>query len=146
MRLTTQTDYALRMLIFLEVMSDVGSHRIDDVAKHYGISKNHLMKVAQKLSAAGFIESKRGRGGGLSLSKPAAQINIGDVVRQMEEVDQFVECHTASNNCLITPVCGLKGIFEGATAAFLAHLDHFTLADTISNPKKFLTLFEREAA
>jgi len=148
MKLTTQTDYALRMLIYLEAMRDAetGRRRIDDVAIHYGISKNHLMKVTQKLAAMGFIESKRGRGGGLSLARAADQINIGDVVRQMEEVDRIVECQTATNSCLITPICGLRNIFAGAAEAFLAHIDQYYLSDVVSDRSAFLELFESRAA
>lgn len=143
MRLTTQTDYALRTLMFLAAQD--GSQTIDDIASGYGISKNHLMKVAQRLAGAGFIISQRGRGGGLQLARDPAEINIGTVVRAMEEVNQFVECSPGSTNqCIITPVCGLSHILADAVGAFLAHLDKFTLADVMGKKERFAEIFALE--
>ena len=130
MRLTVQTDYALRTLMFLA--SQDGSQKIDDIARIYDISKNHLMKVVQRLVANGFVNSQRGRGGGLMLADKPEQINIGAVVRALENTDEFVECQLgADNHCIVTPVCGLKSMLNGAVGAFLAHLDQFTLADVM---------------
>ena len=75
MRLSVQTDYALRTLMFLAVKD--GHHSIAEIAHAYGISKNHLMKVAQRLTAEGFVESVRGRNGGLKLARPANALNVG---------------------------------------------------------------------
>jgi Rrf2 family transcriptional regulator, nitric oxide-sensitive transcriptional repressor len=140
MRLTVQTDYALRTLMFLASQDD--SQKIDDVARVYGISKNHLMKVVQRLVAAGFVNSQRGRGGGLTLADEADQINIGAVVRAMETTDEFVECQMgADNHCIVTPVCGLKHMLNDAVEAFLMHLDQYTLADVVRNKSGFLEIF-----
>ena len=136
MRLTTQTDFALRTLMFLSVSE--GQQTIDAIARHYDISQNHLMKVVQRLVASGFVKSTRGRGGGLQLLRPAREINLGAVVRAMEDVGTFVECFDAgTSRCVVDGVCGLKGILAGGVAAFLAHLDIYTLEDLVPNRKTF---------
>jgi len=122
--------------------SQEGSQTIDDIASAYGISKNHLMKVAQRLANAGFIISQRGRGGGLILARDPEEINIGSVVRAMEEVSQFVECSPGStNHCIVTPVCGLSHMLADAVEAFLGHLDKFTLADVVEQKEQFADIF-----
>lgn len=140
MRLTVQTDYALRTLMFLASQND--TQKIDDIARVYDISKNHLMKVVQRLAAAGFVNSQRGRGGGLTLAGEADQINIGAVVRAMEKTDEFVECQMgADNHCIVTPVCGLKHMLGDAVEAFFEHLDQYTLADVIGKKAEFQKIF-----
>jgi Rrf2 family nitric oxide-sensitive transcriptional repressor len=132
MRLSLHTDFALRTLMFLAV-SD-GNRSIAEIAKAYGISKNHLMKVAQRLVAEGFVEATRGRSGGLQLARPASQINVGVVVRAIEDTGSFVECFDpATNTCVITPVCGLRHALSGAVEAFSRHLDQFSIADMIGD-------------
>jgi Rrf2 family transcriptional regulator, nitric oxide-sensitive transcriptional repressor len=136
MRLTVQTDYALRTLMFLAV-SD-GNQTIDAVAKHYGISKNHLMKVAQRLVAEGFVHSVRGRGGGLALAQAPDQLNLGVIVRAFEDTGSFVECFdAATNSCVVTRACGLKPILAAAVNMFLRHLDHYSVADLIRDKAGF---------
>jgi Rrf2 family transcriptional regulator, nitric oxide-sensitive transcriptional repressor len=132
MRLTVQTDYALRTLMFLAVSE--GHQTIEAIARHYGISKNHLMKVAQRLVAEGYVESVRGRGGGLALARPPEALNLGVIVRKFEDVGTFVECFDpATNQCVATPACGLKHILAGGVAAFMAHLDQFSVADLVTD-------------
>ncbi|WP_116970106.1 Rrf2 family transcriptional regulator, partial [Blastomonas sp. UPD001] len=100
MRLSLHADYALRTLMYLAVHD--GHRSIGEIAGAYGISKNHLMKVAQRLVAEGFIEAVRGRTGGLRLAQAADQVNVGRVVRTMEETGSFVECFDPSTNtCVI---------------------------------------------
>ena len=141
MRLSLQTDYALRTLMFLG--SHDGHHSIAEIAGKYRISKNHLMKVAQRLVAEGFVSSLRGRSGGLMLSKPAAAINIGHVVRTFEDMGAFVECFDAAGGgCIVTPVCGLRQILSGSVEAFLGHLDGFTLADLVGDPARFRSVWD----
>ncbi len=136
MRLSLQTDYALRTLMFLAAKD--GHHSIAEIAHTYGISKNHLMKVAQRLAAAGFVESVRGRSGGLKLARPAHALNIGSIVRILEDTGTFVECFdAATNNCVVTPVCGLRHSLAGALEAFARHLDQFTVADLIPDVASF---------
>jgi Rrf2 family transcriptional regulator, nitric oxide-sensitive transcriptional repressor len=115
-----------------------GHHSIAEIAHAYGISKNHLMKVAQRLAAEGFVESVRGRSGGLKLARPASALNIGSIVRTMEDTGTFVECFdAATNSCVVTPVCGLRHSLAGALEAFAQHLDQFTIADIIPNVASF---------
>jgi Rrf2 family transcriptional regulator, nitric oxide-sensitive transcriptional repressor len=136
MRLSLHTDYALRTLMFLAAKD--GHHSIAEIARAYGISKNHLMKVAQRLAAEGFVESVRGRSGGLKLARPASALNIGSIVRVMEDTGTFVECFdAATNSCVVTPVCGLRHTLVGALEAFARHLDQFTVADLIPNVESF---------
>ena len=136
MRLSVQTDYALRTLMFLAVKE--GHHSIADIACAYGISKNHLMKVAQRLTAEGFVESVRGRSGGLRLARPAAALNVGAVVRTMEDTGTFVECFDAATNaCVVTPVCGLRHVLAGAVEAFSRHLDQYSVADLVPDAEGF---------
>ena len=136
MRLTVQTDFALRTLMFLSVSE--GHQTIEVVARHYGISKNHLMKVAQRLVAEGYVESVRGRGGGLALARPPETLNLGTIVRKFEDVGTFVECFDpVTNQCVATPACGLKHILAGGVAAFMAHLDQYSVADLVADRQLF---------
>ena len=119
MRLTVHTDYALRMLMYLAVKQD-GLATISEIAARYGISKNHLMKVAYRLGTAGYIDTVRGRGGGLRLAKPATAIGLGDIVRQTEPDMALVPCFKpVEANCAILPSCALRGALGRAGAAFL---------------------------
>lgn len=136
MRLTYQADFALRMLMFLAVSE--GHQTIETIARHYGISKNHLMKVAQRLVAEGYVESVRGRGGGLALARAPEALNLGAIVRNFEDVGTFVECFDpVTNQCAATPACGLKHILAGGVAAFMAHLDRFSVADLVTDRRLF---------
>jgi Rrf2 family transcriptional regulator, nitric oxide-sensitive transcriptional repressor len=136
MRLTVQTDFALRTLMFLGASE--GHQTIEVIARHYGISKNHLMKVAQRLVAGGYIESLRGRGGGLALARSPEALNLGAIVRAFEDVGTFVECFDqAKNQCAATPACGLRHILAGGVAAFMAHLDQYSVADLVIDKQLF---------
>ena len=130
MRLTRYTDYALRMLIYLGVAGD-GLSSIHDIAECYAISENHLMKVAHQLGLLGFIETVRGRNGGLRLARRPHEIRIGDLVRQTEEDLALVECFGPANSCRISGSCVLRGVLGDALAAFLAVLDRYTLQDLL---------------
>lgn len=134
MHLTLHTDYALRMLMFLAL--EPGSPRtIEDIATRYGISRNHLMKVAQTLVQAGFVESLRGRGGGLRLAREPAALKLGDVVRATEDGFALVECFDgARNTCLVSAACGLRNPLQEAVRAFIDVLDRYTIADLVSHP------------
>ena len=144
MRITVQTDYALRVLMYLAV--EEGRVTIDAVADGYGISRNHVMKVVQRLSALGYVESRRGRTGGLKLARAPEDINVGGLVRQIEDIGQFVECFAPkTNRCVVTPACGLKSVLAGAVEQFLAHLDRFTVADLVLRPRMFSELLHAES-
>jgi Rrf2 family nitric oxide-sensitive transcriptional repressor len=128
------TDFALRLLMLLALEPDE-LHTIEEIARRYEISRNHLMKVTQTLAQGGFIESLRGRGGGLRLAKPAERINLGAVVRTTEDSLALVECFDHErNSCIVAPACGLRGPLEQALSAFLAVLDRYSLSDLIANP------------
>jgi len=123
--------------------SNEGHHSIAEIASGYGISKNHLMKVAQRLVAEGFVESVRGRSGGLKLARPAPDLNVGEIVRSMEDLGNFVECFdAATNRCVVTPACGLRKALAGGVEAFMRHLDQFTVADLVGDRDRFRSLLD----
>jgi Rrf2 family nitric oxide-sensitive transcriptional repressor len=130
MRLSSYSDYALRILIYLAVQPD-RLPTIAEIADSHAISKNHLMKVAHQLGIGGYIETVRGRGGGLRLGKPAEAIRIGDVVRYTEQDLAIVECLGSGAACRLTPSCTLRGVLGEALQAFLTVLDRYTLADLV---------------
>jgi Rrf2 family nitric oxide-sensitive transcriptional repressor len=135
MRMTFHTDYALRMLLYV-AMRPNGTCTVHQVAETYGLSRNHLLKVAQTLSRLGYLETARGRSGGIRLARPATEINIGALVRATEEDFSLVECMQREGGvCVISPACMLKGMFSEALAAYLAALDKYTLADALRNRK-----------
>ena len=130
-RLTLHTDYSLRLLMLL-ALEPGGLHTIADVAQRYGISRNHLMKVAQTLIGAGFVESVRGRHGGLKLAMAPEKIVLGAVVRKTEDGFTMVECFDRKRcDCIVASVCGLRKPLEEALDAFLSVLDGYTLAEII---------------
>lgn len=134
MRLTLHTDYALRLLMHLAVAPG-RLVTISEVSEAFGISRNHLVKVAHELGKAGFVETMRGRGGGLRLARPAENIAIGDVVRAMEEDFRIVECFDReANTCCIAPACRLKRLLREALEAWLTVLDGATLAELVEKP------------
>lgn len=131
MRLTVYTDFSLRVLIFLALKPD-GLATIGEIAKAYAISKNHLMKVVHQLGVAGYVDTVRGKGGGLRLARPAEDIVVGQVVRHTEPDMALVPCfEPATNPCAILPGCALRGVLSEAKAAFLSILDRHTLADLV---------------
>lgn len=139
MRLNLQTDYALRMLMYLAGAEKIAS--VDEIADSYGVSRHHLMKVAQQLAALGYVEARRGRGGGLTLSRPASEMNVGQLVRAIEPTSGLVECfNPASNECRITAACGLQGMLRQALEDFLKRLDRYSVADLVPNRARFAAL------
>ncbi len=141
MRLTRYTDYALRLLMFLGTHPDELC-TIQQIAGVYGISKNHLMKIAYQLGQAGYVETLRGRGGGLRLAKPPSHIRVGDVIRVTEEDLDLVECFNKDrNSCVITKACRLQGVLSEALDAYLAVLDGYSLEDLISDDTALMKIF-----
>jgi len=135
MRLTTFTDYSLRVLIYLGTAPD-GFATIEQIAGGYGISANHLMKVVHQLGQTGYVVTVRGKGGGLRLARAPESINVGDVVRRTEDGFAIVECfEKGAGNCAIEPSCVLKRALHGALDAFLEALDRYTLVDLLK-PKR----------
>lgn len=140
MQLTLYTDYSLRVLIFLGLKKD-GLSTISEIAESYDISRNHLVKVVHNLAGHGYIQTTRGKGGGLRLAHRPESINIGDVVRHTEVNFTIVECFDMQNcRCPITPICGLKGVLRDATRAFMEVLDRYTLADVLENEGELATV------
>lgn len=134
MRLTLYTDYSLRILMYLGAKQRGELTTIQDISGAYGISKNHLMKVSHELGKAGYIDTVRGRGGGIRLALAPEQINIGEVVRRMEDDFYLVECFNPSGgSCPISPACRLKGVLGRALHAYLQVLDEYTLQDLLLN-------------
>ena len=135
MRLTTYTDYALRVLMYLAANRN-RLVTVQDIANAHDIAKNHLTKVVHQLGILGFVESLRGRNGGLLLGKEPAQICIGDVVRSTEPDFYMAECFDPDKNrCIMSSACILKDTLYSATQAYLAVLDSVTLADLKKNER-----------
>jgi Rrf2 family transcriptional regulator, nitric oxide-sensitive transcriptional repressor len=131
MRLTLHTDYALRALMYLALKGDAPAS-IREIAGAYGISENHMVKVVHGLGRAGFVQTTRGRGGGLRLGRPANEIVVGDVVRHTEEDLALVPCFPGREGCVIAGPCGLERLLADALARFMAVLDAASLADLVA--------------
>ena len=146
MRLNTQSDYALRLLMQLAVNQET-LITISEVSERFRISRNHLMKIAQALGQHGFIESVRGRSGGLRLASPPEEISIGAVVRKMEGDFALVECLPGgSGQCIISSACRLTGIMSEALEAFLQVLDGYTINDLCGQNSKLAKILNMRAA
>lgn len=136
MQLSYRADYACRVLIYLAAM-DSEQSSIEEIAAAFDVSQNHLVKVVHSLGKHGFLHNTRGRGGGIRLARPPAEIILGDVIRKTETNFNVVECFDpATNRCPIHGICGLKPWLNKAMEAFLATLDDVTLADISINRKK----------
>ncbi|HUW27034.1 MAG TPA: Rrf2 family transcriptional regulator [Sulfuriferula sp.] len=133
MQLTQYTDYSLRVLIYLSLKKPEELGTVSDIAKFYGISRNHLVKVVHNLASHGLIQTIRGKHGGMRLARPATEIAIGEVVRLTEPHFDIAECfNKTTNSCAITPVCELKSILGEARSRFLQELDQHTIADAVT--------------
>ena len=139
MHLTSHTDFSLRLLIYLQTFAPEAAS-VRQVADAYGISANHLAKVAQRLTQLGWISSRRGRGGGLMLEPAAAELKLGQMIRTLEPSNALAECHTFSSTCPIEPVCQLKSILQEAHEAFFASLDQYTLGDLAQQKLQLIPL------
>ncbi|MEG1422786.1 MAG: nitric oxide-sensing transcriptional repressor NsrR [Citrobacter sp.] len=128
MQLTSFTDYGLRALIYMASLPEGRMTSISEVTDVYGVSRNHMVKIINQLSRAGFVTAIRGKNGGIRLGKAAKDIGIGDVVRELEPLT-LVNC--SSEFCHITPACRLKQALSKAVQSFLTELDNYTLADLV---------------
>ncbi|WP_119355162.1 RrF2 family transcriptional regulator [Azohydromonas sediminis] len=133
MRLTQMTDFALRLLMYV-ARHDDRLVTIAEVAQAHGLSEAHLMKITHQLAQAGYLETVRGKGGGMRLARPPAQIRLGAVVRDVEPDFTLVECFGSGNQCTLSGGCRLAGVIHDALQAFLARLDAHTLADMLPPP------------
>jgi len=133
MQLTHYTDYSLRVLIYLSQKQPGELATISEIAEFHGISRNHLVKVVHNLSTYGYIQTLRGKNGGMCLAWPAAEIGIGEVVRLTEPNMDIAECFNKENNsCVISPVCNLKSILSDARSSFMQTLDSYTVANALN--------------
>ena len=135
MQLTQYTDYSLRVLIYLGVHPDELA-TITEISDRYQISRNHLVKVVHELGKLGYIETIRGKGGGMRLAVSPEELTIGEIVRNMENNLNIVECFGNESSCAITPNCRLRGILRDALKSFISVLDQYTLKDILVNQKK----------
>ncbi|HID67337.1 MAG TPA: Rrf2 family transcriptional regulator [Roseibacterium sp.] len=134
MRLTSFTDYGLRMLMRMAGNPEQ-AFSTADLAREFDLSRNHLSKIMLRLSRAGVVETKRGGGGGAVLAKAPVDLRLGALVRVLEEDHHLAECFSgATSNCTLDGRCGLKSRLRAAEAAFLADLDRSTLADIALPP------------
>jgi len=145
MKLTTFTDYSLRMLIYVAAAPS-GRCTIAQVAEAFGISESHLVKVAHELGRHGLLRNTRGRGGGLALARPASAINVGEVVRTTEGGDMLAECFAEGGRCPITGRCRLERALAEAADAFYEALARYTLADLIANPRALASVLRWQAS
>lgn len=142
MRLTTMTDYAMRLL--MHVGRNPGRLcTIAEIAQAYAISEAHLMKVTHQLALAGWIDTVRGKGGGMRLAHAPDTIVLGQVVRSIEPDFRLVECLGGGSECQLDGRCRLTGILDGALQDFLAHLDRHTLADILPSPGRTEAVMRR---
>lgn len=131
MRLSLFSDYSLRVLMFAALKG--GPFSLSEVAEAFGISRNHLVKVVNYLAKLGYLETRRGRGGGITLGMKPEDIRIGMVVRRTEGTPPLVECFDKDHNtCVINGSCRLKGALARAVNAFYETLDRHTLRDLVS--------------
>lgn len=140
MHLTNFSDYGMRVLIYLAVNDRPAS--LSRLAEAFGISRNHITKVVNRLAKGGFVVTRRGRGGGIELGAPPDEINVADVVKFTEPDFHLVECFDlARSTCVLTPVCALRNVLGEAQSNFLATLSKYTLADLVHNRRTLTKLF-----
>ena len=140
MRLTTFTDYCLRVLMYVGTAPEERS-TIAEVARAFGISENHLVKVVHFLGREGFLATTRGRGGGVRLAVPAHRINVGTLVRAAEGDPAPAQCfEPGGERCILEKSCRLTGVLVKATSAFYRALDSATLADVIANRDELVSI------
>lgn len=143
MRLTTFSDYSMRVMIYLSLQRD-SLATIADIAKAYSISENHLTKVVHHLAKQGYIDTIRGKGGGMRLAKDPQQVNLGAVLRDTEGGSSLLACVDGEGDCCIMPACKLIRILRESQEALYAVLDKYTLADLLIDqaPLKRILLAE----
>jgi len=142
MQLTTFSDYSMRVMMYLGLQHGKLS-TISEIAKSYNISENHLTKVVHHLAQCGYIETLRGKGGGLRLVLDPSTINIGAVLRASEGDSGLLPCLTKEGECCIQLSCKLMSILNEAQAALFAVLDKYTLADLLVQEEPLMRILFR---
>jgi len=138
MKLTKYTDFSLRVLIYLANLPDGARAQIPQICKLFDISPNHLSKVVNDLAKLGYVDALRGRNGGICLAKPAHQINLASVVKDMESSLDLVDCSTPL--CALSGSCELYGVLGESLKAFMAVLKKYTLEDVSKNKQNILKI------
>ncbi|HEY0276342.1 MAG TPA: Rrf2 family transcriptional regulator [Paenirhodobacter sp.] len=131
MRLTIRTNLAMRCLMFCAVNKNriVRKH---DIAALCNASENHLAQVVNTLAQQGFVETQRGRTGGLRLARPMDQIGVGEVLRAFEAVLPFAECFDPeTNTCPLSEACIFRSALSAALEAFYRAMDDWTIGDLV---------------
>lgn len=142
MQLTVHADFALRVLLYLGMVPEGATS--GEISEAFGISRNHLIKVIQRLRELGYVQTTRGRSGGLVLTRKPEEINVGQVVRQTESTLNLLECFDPpTNTCPIIGVCALRTALYEARAAFLQVLDSYHLSDILVEREATLALLGR---
>ena len=137
MQLTRFTDYGLRCLMYLAARPDKLSS-VKEISEYYKISRNHLVKIVHRLSQLGYIETSKGKGGGIRLAEGAQDLRLGDIVKQLEPNMFMVECFdAATNTCRVTQTCNLKHYLFDASNEFINTLNQHTLGDTVTKINRF---------
>ena len=139
MKLTTYTDFGLRTLMYLATLPEGKLSSVAHVAKLYDVSRNHLVKVVNQLAREGYIHAIRGKNGGIRLAHPSGDINVGQVIRSLENNLNGIDC--GSPACYLVKVCRLKDALKEAMEAFLGVMESYTLADLISNRDELMVIF-----
>jgi Rrf2 family nitric oxide-sensitive transcriptional repressor len=130
MQLTQYTDYSIRVLIHVGLTNEKLS-TTQQISDRYAISRNHLMKVVYHLNLHGFLETVRGKNGGIRLGMPPEKINIGHVIRCTENTIALTACQSNENHCRISAGCILHNVLDDALATFFSVVDRYTLADLL---------------
>ncbi|MCV6609380.1 MAG: Rrf2 family transcriptional regulator [Amphritea sp.] len=138
MRLTAFTDFGLRTLMYLASLEEEQLSSVSEVASIYNVSQNHMVKVIGQLAKLGYVQTIRGKNGGIRLAMKPADINIGDVIAKMENHLDGVDC--ISTSCQLIPCCELKHALAEAMNAFLDTMRRYTLADLVANKSELIPL------
>lgn len=143
MQLTRFTDFSMRVLMYLTIQPKDQRVTVTEISERFGIPRNHLVKIVHQLGQKGYLITRRGKGGGISLARPPEEINVGAVVRDMEPNLNVVDCE--SPMCPILPGCQLRGVLDDARDAFLAVLDQYSIRDVTQSPEQLRSLLRSSA-
>jgi len=133
MQLTRHTDFSLRVLIYLSLNKSEQLVTISEISEHFEILKNHLTKVVNHLAQKGYVETIRGKNGGIRLAKKPAEIKLGDVVQAMEMNLEVVDC--TKPLCPLINNCKLKRVLNEAKQSFLSTLNNYSIKDLNTEPE-----------